>query len=75
MGGHGITLDSRGGAYVDAVGLARGSSDVMSPWPDQEALEAKYWVANEALLWRSLAPMFVQDSAAFVEPRRQYHNI
>ena len=45
-----MTWDSRGGIIVDAVGLARGGSQAIPRWPDQEAPEAKYWVANEALL-------------------------
>ena len=79
MGAHGMTLDSRGGAYVDAVGLARGRSRARRPWLDQEAHEAKYWVANEALAiyilatgWHRLA---VEVSVASVEPRGQYHNL
>ena len=34
---------------MDALGLARGIGHAIPPWPDQEADEAKYWVANEAL--------------------------
>ena len=34
---------------MDAVGLARGRSHAIPPWPDQEAHEAKCWVTNEAL--------------------------
>ena len=78
MGVHGVACDSRGGAHVDAVGLARGRSHAIPPWPDQQAHEAKYWVANEALaiycFGKSMAPMFVEISVAFVEPRGQYHN-
>ena len=32
IGTHGMT---QGGAYVDAVGLARGRSPAIPPWPDQ----------------------------------------
>ena len=49
MGAHGMAYETRGGAYVDAVGLARGRSHATPLWPDQEAHKAKYWVANEAL--------------------------
>ena len=35
--------------YVDALGLARGRSHAIPPWPDQEAHEANDWVANEDL--------------------------
>ena len=49
MGAHGMTWDSRRRVYVDAAGLARGRSHAILPWPDQEAHEAKYWDANEAL--------------------------
>ena len=44
-----MTWESRDDAYLDAVGLARGRSDAIPPWLDQEAHEAKYRVANEAL--------------------------
>ena len=45
-GANGMTWDSRGEAYVDAVGLARGRSHAIPPWPDQEAYEANDWVAK-----------------------------
>ena len=66
---------------MGAVGLARGRSYAIPPRPDQEAHEAKFWIANEALAIlrsiysdKSAAPMFAQVSVAFVEPRGQYHN-
>ena len=34
---------------MDAVGLACGRSHAIPSWPDEEAHEAKYWVANEVL--------------------------
>ena len=49
MGAHEMTYDSRGEAYVDAIRLGRGRSQAIPPWPDKEAHEAKYWVANETL--------------------------
>ena len=70
--------NSRGGAYADAVGLARGSSHAIPPWPGQEAHEEKFRVAHEALatyfLAKSVAPMLVTFLAVLVDPRRQYHN-
>ena len=44
-----MTWDSRGGAYVDAVGFARGRSHAIPSWHDQEAHKAKDWVAKEVL--------------------------
>ena len=49
IGAHGMASDSRGGAYEDVVGLARGRIHAITPWPDQEAHEAKYRVANEVV--------------------------
>ena len=34
---------------MGAVGLARGRSHAIPPWPDQDAYEAKYRVVNEVL--------------------------
>ena len=34
---------------MDAVGLTRGRSHAIPPWPDQKAHEATDWVAKEAL--------------------------
>ena len=62
MGAHGMTWDSWGGARVDAVGLARGRSHAIPPWPHQEAHEAKYWVANEALAIYILAKVWKRCS-------------
>ena len=42
-------LRTHGMQYVDAVGVARGRGHAITSWPDPEAHEAKYWVANEAL--------------------------
>ena len=51
MRAHGMTRDSRGGAYVDAVGLTRGRSHAIPPWLDLEAHEAKY-SGLRTRLWR-----------------------
>ena len=75
----GMGVDIR--AYADAVGLVRGRSHAVPPWPDQEARVAKYWVAIKALATyisgkSVVAPMFVEVSVvAFVKPRGQYHNL
>ena len=65
---------------MGAVGLARSRSHAIPLWPDQEAHEANYRVANEALAIYFLAKVWhrcsyqVQVSVVLVEPRRQYHN-
>ena len=43
---------------MDAVGLARGRSHAIPPWPDKEAQEAKYWIAHEALAIYILAKVW-----------------
>ena len=58
MGAQGVTKHSRGGAYVDAVGVAGHRSHAIPPWPDPEAHEEKYWVANEALAIYFLAKVW-----------------
>ena len=65
MGAHGMTGDSRGGAYVNAVRLARGRSYAIPPWPYQETDEAKYWVVNEALAIYVLAKVWHRFSFKF----------
>ena len=63
---------------MDAVGLARSRSHAIPPRPDHEALEGKYWMANEALAIYFLAKVwhqvFIDVPAVLVEPRRQYYN-
>ena len=34
---------------MDAVGVVRGRSLAIPPWPDQEAHKTIYWVVNEAV--------------------------
>ena len=50
---------------MDAVRIARGRSHATPPWPDQEAHEANYRVADEALavwflanVWRLCSQKF-----------------
>ena len=55
---------------MHAVGLARGNSHTIPPWPDQEAYEAKYWAANEALAIYFLAKCGTDDRRTFSGLRR-----
>ena len=51
-GAQGMAYNSRGGAYVDAVGLARGWSHAIPPWPDQKVHEANTRLRTR--LWRHI---------------------
>ena len=76
IGAHGVTSDTRGGAYADAVGLARGRSHAIPPWSDQKPHEINNWVANETgdiFSGKKLAPMFVEVSGVFAEPRGHHY--
>ena len=55
---------------MDAVGLARGMSHTMPPWPDQEAHEAKLGVANEALAIYIVAKLWHRCCRSFSGLRR-----
>ena len=55
---------------MDAVGLVRGRSHDIPPWPDQEAHEARYRVANEALPICFLAEVRHRVRKTFSSPRR-----
>ena len=57
MGAHGMTWDYQGGACANVVRPARGRSHAILPWPDEEAHEAKYRLANDALAIYRLAIM------------------
>ena len=80
MGVHGMTYmqDSWGGAHVDAVGLARGRSHPIPPSPDREAHGGEKLGcergSGDIYCGKSVAPMFVEVSEAFVAPQGQYHN-
>ena len=69
-GAHGMTYDSRGEAYMHAVGQARGRSQARLPRPVQEAHEANTWVVNEALAKDCLEMCGTNFSPSFSGLRR-----
>ena len=70
LGGHGL-------GHVGAEGLARGRSQAIRPWPDQEAYEGKDGAVNETLaiyFWQKCGTDVIEISGVVVEPRWRCHN-
>ena len=62
---------------MGAKGLARGRSNAIRPWPDQEVYEGKDGAVNETLamyFWQIRETDVIEISGVVVEPRWRYHN-